>query len=278
MFLPVLKRLFRAFGPRTEPLREYESFDAALRDSDTYEHPAVIDIVSKKTDLLRRALSAGGAAPGRQGLLDALVVQTAFGETSPRRGLEVVEIGGACGATFFEVDSLLPGRIARWSVVETPAMAQRGRERFADGRLAFFDDLDAALQGNGHRDLLVAKAVMQYVPAPLSLLEKLLTRGFRFCYFARNAFGREVDRPTVVLHSKPLSSHGPGTLQEPGPALRISVPLTLLPLAGFCRCVEAAGLGVALRTGTGDPDETWSVGARTIRVFSTDFLLERASP
>ena len=70
----------------------------------------------------------------------------------------MLEVGGACGALYFEMTHFLKGKIRAWHVVETRAMAQAARKLFQDDRLRFFDSLQEAIVGY-EPDLIIASFV-----------------------------------------------------------------------------------------------------------------------
>ncbi len=71
------------------------------------------------------------------------------------------ELSSACGAMYLSLKLRLSERIYRWHIVETPAMAEVGKNLFQDEHLRFYADLNAAAQV-ARRDLLWAQAVVQY--------------------------------------------------------------------------------------------------------------------
>ncbi len=101
----------------TIEMREYESFESALRDSDSYEDPRLVEIVKEKTRRYRDALASGPgpAVQSRQMVQNMFVLSY----VEPQRPLNVLEVGGACGASYFETRLLLPDRIHHWSIAET---------------------------------------------------------------------------------------------------------------------------------------------------------------
>ena len=126
-----MRRLFaRLNRENTTELREYESFDAALRDSDSYEDPRLVEVVKEKTKRYRESLAQKPPITTRQLVQNLFVLSY----VEPQRELSVLEIGGACGASYFETELMLPGRIRHWSIVETPAMAAAGE---SDSKLSF---------------------------------------------------------------------------------------------------------------------------------------------
>ena len=188
---PILWRLRPA-----RSMKVYDSYDDALVDSHTYEDPGVIQVVSSKTEAYRNALLAGKdkTVNNRQTVQNMFVLSYVWHD----RPLDVLEIGGACGASYFELNHLLPGRIKSWHVVETPAMAAAGRKLFQDDRLTFHDDLDTAVAQLESLDLLIAQGVLQYMRDPLQTLEALLKLGFAYVYITRTVVGDGIQRPIIT--------------------------------------------------------------------------------
>jgi putative methyltransferase (TIGR04325 family) len=221
-----LKRL----SPRASaPLTQYQSFESALQDSDTYEDPRIVEVVSRKTGAFRDAMlsSAGLVVRTRQTIQNMFALSYVW----PQRPLDVLELGGACGASYFELSRLLPGRIKSWSVVETPMMAEAGRKLFSDDRLEFFEDLGAATAGMKSLDLIVAQGVLQYTSSPVKVLDDLLALGFKYIYVTRTAVRAGVDEREGLIFTREttgLAAHGPGEL-PPGTENQITTqPLVLV--------------------------------------------------
>ena len=93
-------------------------------------------LVSAKTRLLRQRLTSD---PSKT-VTDRYALQAAFVVAFIRsaKPLNVIEIGGACGALYFELNHLLPSSIGSWHIVETSPMAEVGRKLFEDDKLTFF--------------------------------------------------------------------------------------------------------------------------------------------
>ncbi|HKR21818.1 MAG TPA: hypothetical protein VJS17_04445, partial [Pyrinomonadaceae bacterium] len=82
--------LYRLRG-RFKRTRIYESFDQALADSNSYEDPRLIDVVREKTKLYRDA----PIVDSKQATQNASVLN----QVEPARPIDVLEVGGACGAS-----------------------------------------------------------------------------------------------------------------------------------------------------------------------------------
>ncbi len=215
--------LLRLRSPR--PLPEYATFDDALADSHSYQDPGLIEIVSKKTQLYIASLQNQGNA-----IVDRQTIQNLFvlGYVHPEKSLEVVELGGACGAMYALLNLYLPGRLVRWRIVETPAMAEIGRQLFQTAALTFHNDLNAAAQGTC-RDLLMAQGVIQYTRDPIRAWNDLFQLDFDFVYVTRTLVGVDLAQPVITKQIVSLSEHGPGAMPV-GLTDRItSQPLTIVP-------------------------------------------------
>jgi putative methyltransferase (TIGR04325 family) len=121
----------------------------------------------------------------------------------------------------------LPGRIARWRIVETPAMAEAGNQLFQTAALTFHDDLNAATRGTC-RDLLMAQGVLQYTRDPIRAWNDLFQRDFDFVYVTRTLVGVDLAQPVITKQIVPLSEHGPGAMPVGLTDRFTSQPLTIV--------------------------------------------------
>lgn len=96
--------------------RQFRNYAAALATCDGYEVPDLVHTVFLKTQANREL----PLSPTKAFSMLAVLV-------SDRNPLRVVDLGGACGAEYFNARRLLPAsRVLRWTVVETPAMVAQG--------------------------------------------------------------------------------------------------------------------------------------------------------
>lgn len=209
---------------KTPRLRSYASFADALRDSNTYEDAQLIEVVKEKTKRYRDTLENTDSriVATRQAVQNMFVLSY----VEPRRMINVLEVGGACGASYFETKHLLPNRIANWSIVETPAMATAGQGLTGEPALSFHSDLTSAAAQLASRDLAIAQGVLQYVDNPFELLRELFELQFSFVYVSRTAVA-DVDSPVFIKQDTELAAHGPGQLPN-APTGRSTQPLTLV--------------------------------------------------
>lgn len=168
----------------SRPLPAYKNFDQALADTKGYEDRNVIQVVSFKTEVLKKTLADSN---GRTTISDRQTVQNMFvlSYAWAGRPLKVLDIGGACGANYFVLDHILPSKIGSWSVLETPGMVAEGRRLFQDIRLTFIEDIDWGMAGRCDFDLLFGSGVLQYLPNPLRALDGWLKMDTPFIYLTR---------------------------------------------------------------------------------------------
>jgi putative methyltransferase (TIGR04325 family) len=208
-----------------DKLVSYESFERALADSNSYEDPRLIEVVREKTKLYRTALvTSQRTIASRQTAQNMFVLA----HVEPQRAIDVLEVGGACGASYFEIKHLLPNRIAHWAITETPAMAAAGDKINDNGdpNLSFHSDLTAAAKQLKSRDLAIAQGVLQYAAAPVALLKALFELQFSYVYITRTAVA-DVASPTFIIQDTELAAHGPGRLPN-APAGKSTQPMTLV--------------------------------------------------
>lgn len=148
-------------------------------------------------------------------------------------GDHVVDLGGGAAITQrqFTARARLPDG-ARWTIVETPAVARFGAGMVARGELdgvQFVDSLEAA----GRCDILLSAGALQYMPDGLDVLARAL----------------EARPRAVILNKLPLSDDADyWTLQNIGPAV---CPYRVWRRADFLAALAAHGY---------QPEDTWSVG------------------
>lgn len=217
-----------------DKLVSYESFAHALAASNSYEDPRLVDVVREKTKRYRDAFTnSPRRIESRQTAQNMFVLS----HVEPARSINVCEVGGACGASYFELKHLLPDRISQWSILETPAMAQAGHDINNDRTLSFHSDLTAAAEQLPSRDLAIAQGVLQYTPDPSATLKALFELRFSYVYITRTAVA-DVDSPVYINQETELAAHGPGRLPN-APAGKSTQPLTLMSAASLLSAIPA---------------------------------------
>jgi putative methyltransferase (TIGR04325 family) len=228
---PIVGKITHRRAPST--LTEYGSYEEALAHSDSYEAADIINVVARKTEIYRNQLvsSASPRIGNRQTLQNLFVLSHVW----PERALHVVELGGACGANYFEMAHLLPGRIASWRIVETPAMAARARQAFQESTLSFYENLPEAVANAKCRDLLIAQGVLQYMPQPLEKFAELLALDFDWVYVSRTMTLNDDSQaePMIVNSESRLSEHGCGPMPSGFVDRTITTPCTLFSGESF---------------------------------------------
>lgn len=225
---------FRRNTGETRISRTYASFDDALAASNSYEDPRLVEVVSEKTKRYRDGFKTSPRKiESRQTAQNMFIVS----HVEPARSINVLEVGGACGASYFELKHLLPDRIAHWSITETPAMAQAGKDFNDDHTLSFHSDLTSAAEQLASRDLAVAQGVLQYAPEPAAMLTALFKLRFSYVYITRTAVA-DVDSPVYINQETELAAHGPGRLPN-APAGTSTQPMTLVSAASLFSAIPA---------------------------------------
>jgi putative methyltransferase (TIGR04325 family) len=256
-------------------LQEYENFEMAQADSLTYEDSGVVEIVSRKTQSFIKSLTSDYVVNNRQIIQNMFVLQYV---SAKRKPIDVLELGGACGASYFELNHLLPCHIKNWLIVETPAMVAVGKKIFENDKIKFFDDLQSAVNQLENQDLLVAQGVLQVIPEPLQSFETLLKLGFPFVYVSRQTVGEDIEQPIITKWLSDLSAHGPSTkIPEGFQNRKTSQAFTIVPAQELIRIISENGYKIQFFF---DETEDFKliIGKKSITSKTIGFLLTREMP
>lgn len=270
---PIVGKITHRRAPST--LTEYGSYEEALAHSDSYEAADIINVVARKTEIYRIQLvnSSSPRIGDRQALQNLFVLS----HVRPERALHVVELGGACGANYFQLDHLLPGRIASWRIVETPAMAARARQAFQGSTLSFHENLPEAVANAKCRDLLIAQGVLQYTAQPLEKFAELLALNFDWVYVSRTMTLNDDSQaePMIVNSESKLSEHGCGPTPSGFIDRTVTTPCTLFSAESFVARIP----DTYRQQFSFDEDEPLLLrsNVRAVEAKSIGFLLRRTS-
>ena len=121
--------------------------------------------------------------------------------------LNVVDVGGSLGSTFFQCRQVLePSARIHWSVVEQPLFAACGHAAGSrTEQLRFFDDLTACLNSNPC-DVALLSSVLPYLENPHALLETVSQHAAAMIIDRTPVWSGRPDRITV--QSVPASIYG----------------------------------------------------------------------
>lgn len=249
--------------------KQYESFEQALADSNSYQDPRLIEVVREKTRNYKEALvnNVKPAITTRQTAQNMFVLSYSL----PHRAINVLEVGGACGASYFETQVMLPGRISHWSIVETPAMAAAGRSLNTDPNLSFHSDFASAAMQLKSRDLAIAQGALQYASDPLQTLKDLFALEISYVYVTRTAV-TNVEAPIFTKQETELAAHGPGVLPN-APNGSSSQPLTLVSYNALASAIPS-NYELIFKFDESE-DRTMLIGDRSVSVRDVGFLARR---
>jgi putative methyltransferase (TIGR04325 family) len=101
--------------------------------------------------------------------------------------LDVVDVGGALGSTWWQHRSWLPAVPVSWRIVDQPAWVEAGQREFADDVLSFHLTVAEAAAGRGPNVALLS-SVLPYVESPIALLKEIVARRFPHLIVDRTGF------------------------------------------------------------------------------------------
>lgn len=114
--------------------------------------------------------------------------------------LNVLDFGGALGSTYFQNRQFLEGLAdVSWNVVEQAHYVERGNALIAEGPLRFYSDIAACLAEQAPNVVLLS-SVLQYLPDPLGMLDKLGRVGAAVMLVDRTPFASLPENRLLVQH------------------------------------------------------------------------------
>jgi putative methyltransferase (TIGR04325 family) len=199
---PHLRRVLR--GASSDGAVSYSgrftTWNEARQHSNGYETPAILERVKQAQLKVVR----GEAAYERDSVLFdkiehsyPLVVGLLRAAMHNGGALNVVDIGGALGSTYFQCRSLLEGTVSiRWNVVEQPAFVDCGTKSFQTEQLRFFRDLPSCLAAETVQ-VAVLSGVLPYLEDPHRMLREIVEAGLNHVILDRTPLWKWDDRLTV---------------------------------------------------------------------------------
>ncbi len=187
----------------------YATWEAARAVTQGYDNGANADRAIEAARAVRR----GDAAWERDGSLFSqpashgplvIALQAAI---EIRGRLDVVDIGGAFGSTWWQHRDAFCGRNVRWRIVEQPSYVDAGQREFADDVLSFHASLDEAL-GNVAEQTALLSCVLSYVEHPHAMLSSVTGAGFGHIILDRTPFITGNRDKLVVQQTPPALGGG----------------------------------------------------------------------
>jgi putative methyltransferase (TIGR04325 family) len=177
--------------------------------------------------------------------------------------LNVLDFGGGCGFHYFRV-ALATQVPLRWTLVETPTMAERAA-RLANGRFDVFTDIAEAAESLGRVDLVHASSAIQYLPNPLATLKALADLRARF--FALLRFPVWDSQQIVGLQQSRLSENGIGPMPPHISDRQIAYPVTFLNFDEAVRVLSDYEIAMLMSS----PSSNYELNGRSVPGASVIF-------
>lgn len=196
----MVKNLFTK-TPRSGWMGNYSSWDSALKNCDGYDKLSIVEKI--KTSVMK--VKNGEAVYERDSvifnelyLFEPIVKALSSSVEGDR--LHVLDLGGSLGSVYFQHRHLFKHlNDLKWSVVEQEHYVNIGKKDISEGALNFYHTIEEALANQSNQTLLLS-SVLQYLPDPYEVLNKLLAFDFKYIIIDRTAFiNNAQERLTVQI-------------------------------------------------------------------------------
>lgn len=208
LILPIILKLFRGRS------RSFSNYEDALKlcITDAYEEEELIEVILKKTKRFSENIKSGVITIWDTSAYSLLAIINPIIENQSK-SVNVLDFGGACGAHYFQMRSLIEKNLKlNWVVVETPNMVRFAKELETE-ELSFFDNIGDAIKRLGHIDLVHTSGTLQCLDNPQKYLSDILNCNAKWVLFNRLGLNAR-DKDVVTIHSSMLSWNGIGELPD----------------------------------------------------------------
>jgi putative methyltransferase (TIGR04325 family) len=191
----------------------YGSYSEAVAEcsKDGYENDKIVQVVVEKTLRYQKDLFQNKRSPIELNPTAAYSVAAILASLRSNK-ITVIDFGGAAGAHYFLLRSLIPQQYTiNWLVVETPAMVAAAQPVLANQELNFTSDLKFVAKSMKQIDLLHTSGTLQCVNNPYTYLKKLLSLRAKYILFNRLAL-TQGNHDVICIHKSQLSWNGPGKM------------------------------------------------------------------
>ena len=189
--------------------QEYETFQEADEKclNNNYKNLELCNLVASKTLNFRDSLikKPNTLSTKNSFLLNAI---NHIRATKKLNTINILDIGGACGAHYFEIRNFIPETCKiNWLVIETSEMVDAAKAHHLEtNELSFSSEL----VNLPNIDFIHSSGALQYISNPYEYIDYLLKLEAPFIFFNRMIFNtNENEKDIITIQTSKLVDHGP---------------------------------------------------------------------
>ena len=180
----------------------YQSWDEALKKSNGYDSPSILEIIRASALKVRdgefqyeRDSAVFNSIQYSFPLLAGLMWIAARNNGC----INILDFGGSLGSSYFQnrrfLDSLAN---VNWCIVEQPALVKCGIDDFQNRNLHFFYSVQDCIN-TYNINVCVLSSVLQYLEKPYEKLDEIISTGVRFIIIDRTPFIKGKNKITIQI-------------------------------------------------------------------------------
>jgi len=230
-------RFVRSLG-KSRRLICHSSFAAAMQACETngYSDADIVDVVVRKTQRYRDELHQSNAPFCLTNHVSLLLCSLLMARKGDE--IRVLDFGGAAGAHYFNIRSLLCKSITlKWVVVETEEMVQQAEKHLASAELSFVTTIEQAAESLCRVDLATSSGAIQYLNDPIDYVVRLASCDADYISFDRLCLTRDT-KSLYVTHKTFVGAHGPGPAPSNVQSKIVNVPSVIVQLSAFLSTLQ----------------------------------------
>lgn len=239
---PILDKIIAKSGLKSlisSNHKVYNSFEEALKQctNGAYEENELVEVILKKTKRFNDKLKTEVVPVWESTSYILLSVVNPILENGGKQ-INVLDFGGACGAHYFHLRSLINSSLKlNWVVVETPTMVKYAKELEND-ELKFFDNFSEAKAYLGNVDFIHTSGTLQCVDKPKQYLDYILDCNAKWILFSRLGLSKK-NKDVITIHTSKLSWNGIGELPEGHQDKWVKYPFTFSSETNFLNSIKS---------------------------------------
>lgn len=183
-FIPPILKTLQWYSFKYGWKGRYKTFEDAKEKCNGYDEGHILQRIIETTGKVKN----GEVAYERDGIIydevkNNFYLLSALLKISSRNGnkLTVIDFGGSLGTTYYQnIEHLSHLNSLNWCIVEQPNFVSAGKESFENEHIQFFNSMEDCLSKHPKPDLVLISGVLQYIPKPYDLLNKIQSYGIPY--------------------------------------------------------------------------------------------------
>lgn len=188
----------------------FDTWEEAITESNRlggdYGDESIIDHVDEAIQKVRRGealYEQDGVCYYEENINWELISALLYANAMLRK-VDILDMGGALGSTYFRYKKLFESLGVKWHVVEQKSFVDRGKKTVPE--IDFYYSIDECFEAGNRPNVLLLSSVLMYLDEPYKMLKDMMSKDFQYMIVDENAFfTNENAKDQIMLQHVPES-------------------------------------------------------------------------